>query len=103
MKILIITFLLLVNFIEVRAQIDRLKIKEDLEEILLDISSSYVYLKDKNIDLECIRKHYTNQIKNIKTNEEVVLFFENLLNEFCDSHLILNTNVNSSYRLYSPI
>jgi len=33
----------------------------------------------------------------------VVLFFEYLLDEFYDSHLILNTNRASSYRLYAPI
>lgn len=39
----------------------------------------------------------------MQTEGDVVLFFEYLLDEFYDSHLILNTNINASYRLYSPI
>ena len=79
------------------------KIQEDLDEILTDIAGNYVYLQDKNIDLNCIREYYASQIASIKTEEETVLFFEYLLDEFYDSHLILNTNRNSSYRLWSPI
>ncbi|WP_375560178.1 S41 family peptidase [Bernardetia sp. OM2101] len=84
-------------------QIDRTKIKEDLNEILTDISQNYIYLDEKNVDLDCIREHYESQIENLNTEEETVLFFEYLLDEFYDSHLILNTNRSSSFRLFSPI
>ncbi|MEM6299494.1 MAG: S41 family peptidase, partial [Bacteroidota bacterium] len=83
--------------------IDHDKIKEDLNEILSDLSRSYVYLKDKNVNIDCIRTHYESQIPSIETEEQVVLFFEYLLDEFYDSHLILNTNRASSFRLFSPI
>jgi len=79
------------------------EIKEDLEEILHDISKNYVYLEDKKIDLSCLKKHYTGEIKNIKTEEETVLFFEYLIDEFYDSHLNLRTHRPSSYRLYTSI
>lgn len=83
--------------------IDHAAIKEDLDEILSDLSNSYVYLADKKVNLECIREHYEKRIPEIQTEEETVLFFEYLLDEFYDNHVMLNTNRNSSYRLYSPI
>jgi carboxyl-terminal processing protease len=102
--ILILTLLSCFTYVNGQEkQVDRSKIKEDLEEILTDLSRNYVYLQQKKVDLDCIRTYYGNQIQNIKTEEETVLFFEYLLDEFYDSHLILNTNRKSSYRLFSPI
>ena len=106
MKILIFITTIALNFSCVQAQesqVDRTKIKEDLNEILTDISENYIYLDEKNVDLDCIRKHYESQIESLRTEEETVLFFEYLLDEFYDSHLILSTNRNSSFRLFSPI
>lgn len=84
-------------------KVDKIRINEDLNEILNDISQNYVYLKEKNIDLKCIKNYYENQITDLQTEEDTVLFFEYLLDEFYDSHLILNTNRTSSFRLYSSI
>lgn len=84
-------------------EIDPHKIKEDLTELLSDLSQSYIYADEKKVDFDCIREHYSNEIKNIKTEEEKVLFFEYLLDEFYDSHVMLNTNRQSSFRLYAPI
>ncbi len=106
MKQLIVTFIILLNFFYANSQanaIDRVKIKEDLDEILTDISQNYSYLQEKNVDLNCIKAYYEKQIPKIKTEEQTVLFFEYLLDEFYDSHLILSTNRSSSFRLYSPI
>lgn len=106
MKQLILTFIILLNFSCANSQdgeIDHIKIKEDLNEIISDLSNNYVYLQEKKIDLNCIREYYEKQIPNIKTAEQTVLFFEYLLDEFYDSHVHLNTNTNSSYRLSSPI
>ena len=106
MKNLILILTITLNFSCVQFQenqIDRKKIKEDLNGILTSISQNYIYLNEKNVDLDCIREYYESQIANLNTEEETVLFFEYLLNEFYDSHLILNTNRNSSFRLYSPI
>ena len=102
----IIIILLTLSFLNCYAQsnqIDKNKIKEDLAEIINDISKNYVYLEEKNIDLNCIREYYEKQILSIETEEQTVLFFEYLLGEFYDSHLILNTNRKSSFRLFSPI
>ena len=79
------------------------QIQADLTEILSDIKNNYIYLKDKNIDLNCIKQKYSKKIDTIESEEQTVLFFEVLLDEFYDNHLILNTNRDSSFRLYAPI
>ncbi|WP_298500090.1 S41 family peptidase [uncultured Algibacter sp.] len=106
MKSLILVFIFFFNFSFANSQdskIDQDKIKEDLNEIITDISHNYVYLQEKNIDLNCLQEYYIKQIPKIKTEEETVLFFEYLLNEFYDNHLTLRTNTNSSFRLFAPI
>lgn len=106
MNKLILILVLLLNFLHANGQknqLDQSKIKEDLEEILADLSNRYAYLEEKNVDLNCIRTYYTKQIEKLQTEEETVLFFEYLLDEFYDSHLILNTNRKSSFRLFSPV
>ena len=79
------------------------QIHEDLNELITDISNNYIYLKDKAVDLTCIKEKYSKKIDTIESEEQTVLFFEILLDEFYDSHVMLNTNRDSSYRLYSPI
>jgi len=96
--------LFIVSFLPAQSsEIDRVAIKKDFDQLLFNISEQYVYLENKNVDLDCIKSYYGDQIKKLKTEEETVLFFEYILNEFYDSHIILNTNRNSSFRLFSPI
>jgi len=105
MNRLIFILLILSNALLVNSQeqvINHNKIKEDLNEIINDIAENYTYLEDKNVELSCIRAYYEKQISNINTEEDIILFFEYLLNEFYDNHLILNTNTKSSFRLFSP-
>lgn len=85
------------------ADIDHAKIKQDFDQIIKDLSTNYIYLSDKEVDFNCIKEYYLKQIDKLKTEEQTVLFFEYLLDEFYDSHLILNTNRKSSFRLYAPI
>ncbi|GAA4233478.1 hypothetical protein GCM10022291_10530 [Postechiella marina] len=106
MKKLLVVFLVVFNVTHNYAQqyyVNHSKIKEDLNKIIGDIEANYVYLNEKGVDLNCIRKYYENQIKHIKTEEDTVLLFEYLLDEFYDSHVILNTNRPSSYRLSAPV
>ncbi len=77
---------------------DKVKIKEDLYQILNDISLYYAYQQDKTVDLKCLLNYYEKQIDQINSEDESVLFFDYLLDEYYDSHLILNTNRNSSFR-----
>ncbi|UAM97793.1 hypothetical protein K8354_16105 [Polaribacter litorisediminis] len=103
-SILILLLLLITNLtFGQENRIDHTKIEEDLEEIINDVIRNYVYLEAKNVDINCVKEYYSNEIKNIKTEEETVLFFEYFLNEFYDSHLLLNTNRKSSFRLFAPI
>ncbi|NNF32503.1 MAG: hypothetical protein HKN68_00230 [Saprospiraceae bacterium] len=105
-RLIYTSFILLIYFSSAFTQdnnIDHSKIKEDLHEILNDISNNYAYLKNKNVDLVCISEYYTKEIESIKTEEETVLFFEYLLDEFYDNHITLRTNINSSFRLFAPI
>ncbi len=106
MKKLFVSALLLLFTFKTQSQsntIDRSLIKEDLKEILNDISKDYVYLNQKNTDLKCIEDHYSSKIEQINNIVDVVLFFEYLIAEFYDSHFILNTNTSYSYRLYAPV
>jgi len=110
LKQLLLPFIILLHLSCFNAQnnspnkaIEHTKIKEDLNHIISGLSQDYIYLQEKYVDLNCIQNYYEKQIPKIKTEEETVLLFEYLLDEFYDSHLILNTNRSSSFRLYSPI
>jgi hypothetical protein len=83
--------------------VDHKLIKEDLDLILNTISNNYVYLEDKSVDFDCLEEYYGKLVSDIKTEEETVLFFEYLLDEFYDNHLTLRTNTNASYRLFAPV
>lgn len=75
----------------------------DLNQMLNDLESSYVYFEDKHIDISCLRDFYSQRIKLVSTKQEALLLFEYLLDEFYDSHLMLNANSYYSYRLHSPV
>jgi carboxyl-terminal processing protease len=83
--------------------VDKEKVTQDLNELIKGLEENYVYLNDKKVDIRCIRDYYGRQVNTVKTRDDVVLLFEYLLCEFYDSHLILNTNIQASYRLYAPI
>lgn len=102
-KLTVILILFITRTVAQTTAPDKEKVKQDLNELLNMLQENYVYVNEKSVDLNCIREQYTNQISNLKTQDDVVLLFEYLLCEFYDSHLILNTNIQASYRLYSPI
>ena len=83
--------------------VDKTQIREDLQQLLTDLKKRYVYLKNKNVDITCVQQHYEDKIENLQTKEDVVLFFEYILDEFYDNHLILNINTKSSFRLWAAI
>lgn len=102
MKKIIYIFFAFFTF-NIVAQVNTQEIREDFNIMVQNLSNYYIYFGDKNIDINCIKEKYGEKIDNIKTNDETVLFFEYLLDEFYDSHLMLNTSIKSSFRLYSPI
>ena len=79
------------------------EISSGLREVIANISASYVYLDQKEIDTECLISTYEKKIKTLTSQEDVILFYEYLFDELYDSHVSLNTNIKSSYRLYAPI
>jgi carboxyl-terminal processing protease len=106
MKKLIFGITLLLTFSCTNSQetkVDRSKIEEDFEQIISDIKNNYIYLKDKKVDIDCIYSNYKEKIKFIDSEVERLLFFEYLLDEFYDSHIILMKAIRQSYRLDSPI
>ncbi len=74
-----------------------------LHVMIDNIRDNYIYLDNKNVGIECIRKSYLSRLNNVQSREDMVLFFEYLLDEFYDSHLILSTNTNTSFRLHAPV
>jgi len=100
--LLIISFLLTIHACQSQ-DVDKAKVKEDLEDMLSELESRYAYFKEKEIDLNCIRERYTQRIEDLKSQLDVTLFFEYLVYELYDSHVILNTNTYYSYRLYTPV
>jgi len=84
-------------------EVDHGKMVEDLNYMVESITLHYAYLDEKKVDMECIQTEYLKLIPKIQSEEDSVLFFEYLINEFYDSHLNLNTNRASSFRIYSPI
>lgn len=86
-----------------QSNLDPVKIKEDLNQLIDNLANYYIYKADKQVDFDCLKVQYEKQITQLKTEEEVVLLYEYLLDEFYDSHLILNTNRQSSYRLSAPV
>lgn len=102
-KILPLLILLIFKISYAQNDVNHQNIKEDLHAMLNDISQYYAYFEDKDVEIDCLLEYYEAQIPNIKTEEETVLFFEYLLDEFYDNHVMLNTNRESSYRIHSPI
>lgn len=102
-KILILACILIFSRISIAQPSDKEKISQDLNDLLNSLRENYVYVNEKSTDLNCIREYYGKQIHTVKSQDDVVLLFEYLLCEFYDSHLILNTNIQSSYRLYAPV
>ena len=102
-NIIILISVLFFKIVAIAQQPGKQKHAQDLNDLIKSLERDYVYLNDKSTDLNCIREHYTKQINTLKPQDDAVLLFEYLLCEFYDSHLILNTNTKSSYRLYSSI
>jgi C-terminal processing protease CtpA/Prc len=104
MKKLTFLFLLFGNFVFAQGTAtDTVKVRKDFEKLIANLEKNYVYYNQKDVDLNCLKSYYSNKISSLKNNDDVLLFFEYLLNEFYDSHMHLKSNIKSSYRLYSPI
>lgn len=77
--------------------------QKEFDAFMQDVERDFIYLSDKQQIVECIKQEYRKDVDAINSPYDKVLFYENLLNEFYDSHINLNTNTDESYRLSSPI
>lgn len=96
-------FLLLVLLFACKNLTEQEKVKADLAQLLTDLKTEYAYQGEKEVDWDCLAAHYGQQADTITSGKTALLLFEYLLDEFYDSHLILNANTNASYRLFAPI
>jgi len=106
MKKLILVITILLTFSCANSQetkVDKSKIEEDFEQIISDIKNNYIYLNDKKVDIDCVYSNYQKKIQFIDSEAQRLLFFEYLLDEFYDSHIMLMRAIRQSYRLDSPI
>ena len=67
------------------------------------IKQNHAYFSDLNLDWTCIEKTYIERAQQAANSQEILHAFEHLMLEFTDNHMMLNTNNNDSYRLYSPV
>lgn len=104
MKKLLTLFLIISNAAYTQSiKVDTLKVRQDYEKLISNLETKYVYYTQKDVDIECLKNYYSNRIKTLTSETDVLLFFEYLLDEFYDSHLHLNSSNQFSYRLYSPV
>jgi carboxyl-terminal processing protease len=75
----------------------------EFDQLMAVFENDYIYLNDKRRLLRCIQKTYRPHVDTISQTYYKVLFYEQLLNELYDTHIILNTNTPESYRLKAPI
>lgn len=76
---------------------------DDLTSLLENLQTHYVYATSRGVDFDCLERTYRPKYQAAQTRDERVLVFETLLLEFWDSHMILNTNTDRSFRLYAPL
>lgn len=105
-KFLLVLFLLILN-LQSYSQKNPVPSQKELENglgsMINIIRDNYSYFQEKDVDIECLRASYLKKIKDVKTHDDLILFLELLLNEFYDSHLIINKNIKASYRLHAPV
>lgn len=75
----------------------------EFDQLMAVFENDYIYFKDKRRLLRCIKKTYRPYVDTISQPYYKVLFYEQLLNELYDTHIILNTNTPESYRLKAPV
>ncbi len=53
--------------------VDRIKVREDFNQIIQNIKNLYVYLDDKQLDMNCIEEKYLAKIDTINNQADVIL------------------------------
>lgn len=106
MKKLPTILLILISFsftAQTKKAANNYKLHQDFGKLIQDISDHYIYLENKKTDFDCVKDNYSKIISDVKSNEEKILFFEYLLNEFYDNNLALDVKTKYSFRSQSPL
>ncbi len=77
----------------------RAQYREDFDLFWKHISVEYCYFNKKQTDWQRVKELYAVAADSIKNRSEFVALLEKVLYEIYDHHAILNTNINSSFRL----
>lgn len=77
---------------------EELKLAE-FDEFIENMENEYIYLDTRMDEFDCIKKTYRNEAIHLSDRNAHVLFYETIMMEFWDSHLQLNTNLKSSFRV----
>jgi carboxyl-terminal processing protease len=75
------------------------KYEKDFNEFWNDVNNNYTYFDQQKIDWNRVKVIYQPQVKQITCDNDFIRFMENVLNEFHNGHISLNTNLNSSNRI----
>ena len=60
--------------------------EKEFKQFVKDMERNYVYLTDKRETWQCIKDKYAQNVGAISSKWEHIHFYENVLNEFYDSH-----------------
>ena len=77
--------------------------QQEFDAFIKTMETQYTYYDQKKEIIDCVKERYRPSLDTISHPFYKILFYENLINELYDSHVILNTNTDQSWRLYSPI
>lgn len=75
------------------------KFEKDFNEFWNDINDNYAYFDQQQINWDKVKENYLPEVRQIKNDSEFIRFLENVINEFHNGHISLNTNLNSSNRI----
>jgi len=73
--------------------------KEDFLEFWEDYNANYAYFEGSGIDWNKAKEIYLPSIDTIKNNHQFTCLLEQVVNEFHNGHISLNTNYTTSNRI----
>lgn len=77
--------------------------QKEFDTFIQDLKGEFIYLEEKKDLIDCIAQTYRPYVDTVSSSYFKVLFYEQVMNEFYDSHMHLNSNTGESYRLSSPL
>ncbi len=75
------------------------KYEKDFNQFCELVQQHYAYLGQQKINLDKIKEIYATPVKSVSNNREFIKFLEEVVNEFHNGHISLNTNLPGSGRM----